>query len=219
MNSFDDTNIELENARAIFGVDGSKIDSIPMTTEIYSEQQTDTIISSLSSKIEDTISTAILPKNIVLPNYFGENNNYNLDSWIDAVDDAVGNINTTDSILIQEIEALKNEINTIKRGKHIIETYSSGSSIDLSLTSNRPLINLNGNINLICSENGFYTGEFIIKTSGHGQINMTSFDNVEWVNACPDFSIENKTYWFAYVIDYTSSKCNLYLNCYYEPII
>ena len=38
MNSTDDINTELENARAIFEIDGSKLESVPMTTEIYSEQ-------------------------------------------------------------------------------------------------------------------------------------------------------------------------------------
>jgi hypothetical protein len=133
MNSFDDTNIELENARAIFGVDGSKIDSVPMTTEIYSEQQTDEIISLLSSKIDDVISTATLPKNIVLPNYFGENNNYNLDSWIDAVDDAVGSmINDT-----SKLTELSNKISTKLEGTNSSITELSGKhSQDITSVNN-----------------------------------------------------------------------------------
>lgn len=89
-------------ARAILNVDGDALDILPLSTEVYTEQQTDILISTLSAELTEDISELNIPTIVS-----------NISSLSKNLTTLSTNHNSDISTANQKISNLSSEINNI----------------------------------------------------------------------------------------------------------
>lgn len=96
-------------ARAILNVDGDALDILPLSTEVYSEEQTDILISTLSAELTEDISELNIPT--IVSNVSSLNNN--VSSLSNNLTTLSTNHNSEISTANQKISNLSGEINNL----------------------------------------------------------------------------------------------------------